>query len=84
MQGTGCRKCLFDQIDQNSYIKSIQNRIDSLDDEIRTVSKVYEKRLAVCGTCRYLKDDFCGACGCFVKLKAAIAVNRCPYEKWKE
>ena len=27
-------------------------------------------------------EGLCGACGCFVELRAVIAVNRCPYEKW--
>ena len=43
---------------------------------------VYEDRLAVCKECKYLNEGLCGACGCFVELRAVIAVNRCPYEKW--
>ena len=38
--------------------------------------------LAVCKECKYLNEGLCGACGCFVELRAVIAVNRCPYEKW--
>ena len=35
-----------------------------------------------CKECKYLNEGLCGACGCFVELRAVIAVNRCPYEKW--
>ena len=31
-----------------------------------------------------LLSGMCRACGCFVELRAAIAANRCPYEKWQQ
>ena len=27
-------------------------------------------------------ESRCGACGCFVELRAVIAKNVCPYQKW--
>ena len=35
-----------------------------------------------CKNCDLLLSGMCRACGCFVELRAAIAANRCPYEKW--
>lgn len=84
MTETGCRKCLLRDIDQNEYLQNIRNRIDSLEEDIKAGAELYEERLALCRQCRYLKDGFCGACGCFVELRAAIAVNQCPYEKWEQ
>lgn len=82
MSEIGCRMCLLRDMDKNEYFKGIQKRIDSLDEEIKADQASYEGRLAICGACGYLRDGFCGACGCFVELRAAVAVNRCPYEKW--
>ncbi len=82
MPEIGCRMCLLRDMDKNEYLKSIQNRIESLDEEIRTDQALYEGRLAICRTCGYLRNGFCGACGCFAELRAAVTVNRCPYDKW--
>ncbi len=79
-----CRKCLLREIDQHAYLQNIQNRIESLDDDIRTEAGIYERRLTACKACSYLKDGFCGACGCFVELRAAVNINQCPYEKWQQ
>lgn len=77
-----CRKCEIDGLDKEAYMRSIQNRIDQLDEEIKTDDLIYEKRLLVCQECSYFHEGLCGACGCFVELRAAVAHNRCPYEKW--
>ena len=42
----------------------------------------YEARLAVCKTCDFLNAGTCGACGCYVELRAAAKAGRCPYKKW--
>lgn len=49
---------------------------DRIDDE------GYETRLAVCKSCDFLNAGTCGACGCYVELRAAARVGRCPYKKW--
>lgn len=43
---------------------------------------LYEKRLSVCQECKYLSEALCQACGCYVELRAAAKVSRCPYKKW--
>jgi ABC-type transporter MlaC component len=49
------------------------------------VSKdLYKARLEVCRGCnKYLKaTGSCKVCGCFMRIKASIAVMSCPLEKW--
>lgn len=38
----------------------------------------YEKRLQVCKSCEYLKDEVCTLCGCYVSIKARWATEDCP------
>lgn len=42
----------------------------------------YESRLAICKECELLNAGTCGACGCYVELRAAAKVGHCPYRKW--
>lgn len=42
----------------------------------------YEARLVVCRECDLLNAGTCGACGCYVELRAAAKISRCPYKKW--
>ena len=42
----------------------------------------YEKRLAVCGTCEKLNAGTCMSCGCYVEIRAAAKVSKCPNKKW--
>ena len=44
---------------------------------------VKQSRLDVCSGCEYLSSDRCSKCGCFVKIKAAWASERCPIGKWE-
>lgn len=43
-------------------------------------------RLLVCSDCRMLNiaDSRCKECGCFVKIKAWMATEDCPLNKWEE
>ena len=77
-----CRKCLLREMDKNTYMENLYSYIARLDPEIKAEENVYENRLAVCKSCNYLKEGMCGACGCFVELRAVIANNVCPYQKW--
>ena len=61
-----CLKCLLREMDQ----------------DIKADGVLYEERLAVCKQCDMLLQGMCRACGCFVELRAVIAVNSCPYDKW--
>ena len=89
-----CRKCLLREMDKNAYMENLYAYIDRIEEDSKADKAVYEDRLAVCKECKYLNEGLCGACGCFVELRAVqkvrkcpdlpavIAVNRCPYEKW--
>lgn len=56
--------------------------IERLDEDIKADKALYQERLSVCKECDYLADGMCRACGCFVELRAAVAVNSCSYNKW--
>ncbi|HJD32696.1 MAG TPA: hypothetical protein H9912_12265 [Candidatus Eisenbergiella stercorigallinarum] len=67
---------------ESADYRNLYAYIDGLDEEIRTPAPLYEERLSCCRGCGLLLSGMCRACGCFVELRAAIASNRCPYEKW--
>ena len=77
-----CRKCLLREMDKNAYMENLYAYIDRIEGDSKADKAVYEDRLAVCKECKYLNEGLCGAFGCFVELRAVIAVNRCPYVKW--
>ena len=74
-----CRKCLLQEIDIEAYRKTLSTYIDRIEENLKTDQAVYENRLAVCKSCDYLKEGLCGACGCFVEVRAAVNRNVCPY-----
>ena len=67
-----CRKCLLREMDKNAYMENLYAYIDRIEEDSKADK----------AECKYLNEGLCGACGCFVELRAVIAVNRCPYEKW--
>ncbi len=69
-------------MDEGEYFQNLYAYINGLDDEIRADAQTYEGRLELCRRCDLLMNGMCRACGCFVELRAAIAANACPYEKW--
>ncbi len=77
-----CRRCLLREMDQGEYFKNLYAYIDGLEEDVRAAETIYQDRLACCRQCDLLVDGMCRACGCFVELRAAIDVNRCPYGKW--
>lgn len=77
-----CRKCLLREMDKNAYMENLYDYIARLEPEIKADERVYEERLALCKDCNYLNEGMCGACGCFVELRAVIAKNVCPYQRW--
>ena len=50
--------------------------------EDMTSDEEYEKRLSVCQQCEKLNAGTCMACGCYVELRAAAKISRCPNKKW--
>lgn len=73
-----CKKCLLRDLDMNKYYESVQRAIAALDKRERTSDEEYEKRLNACKECPKLYEATCGACGCYVELRAAKRSTHCP------
>lgn len=74
-----CRKCLLYAENREHFFRKLQAYIADLDEDDRTDQDTYEARLRSCAQCRYLvTDGMCALCGCYVELRAALKVRRCP------
>lgn len=76
-----CKKCLLREMAE-ADAKMIEVYREAIKREDRVEEKVYESRLAVCKVCDLLNAGTCGACGCYVELRAAARAGRCPHKKW--
>lgn len=77
-----CKRCLLRDMDKDVYYKDMKEYIESLDEEVKADSALYESRLQKCSNCDYLNAGLCRACGCYVEMRAAVTNNSCPYERW--
>lgn len=79
---TVCKKCLLRDMAEadNKMIETYKAAIKAAD---RATEACYESRLLICKECRYLNQGTCGACGCYVELRAAAKNAACPYQKWQ-
>ena len=78
-----CRKCLLAELDNEKLLLEVRTAIERLDERLRADAAEYDRRLAICRECDYLNEGTCGACGCYVELRAAAITGKCPYKKWK-
>lgn len=80
-----CRRCLLDDLDEDDFIRSLKERIDSYPAHKRTEDGEYRRRLEICRECRHLENGMCGLCGCYVELRAVKSSSFCPDtgNKWK-
>lgn len=62
--------------------RQIEKYKEAIKKEDRVEEAVYEERLAVCKECSLLNAGTCGACGCYVELRAVARAGRCPHKKW--
>ncbi|WP_029320172.1 DUF6171 family protein [Butyrivibrio sp. AE3004] len=76
-----CRHCLLRDIEGEEK-KMIQKYKDAIEPEDRVSDAVYEDRLSVCTKCDKLSSGTCGACGCYVELRALGINAHCPKKKW--
>ena len=76
-----CKKCLLREMAE-ADAKMIETYKEAIKKEDQVSESEYERRLTVCKTCELLNAGTCGACGCYVELRAAAAVSKCPYKKW--
>ena len=78
-----CKRCLTrDMIDKDAYFETLRQLIADVKGDERADDTLYEGRLSVCTACDRLLDGLCGACGCYVELRAVVSANSCPYDKW--
>lgn len=78
MENRYCRKCLLDKIFEDDEYKNMQDYINSIDENIKTSTEEYKRRLDKCQKCDNLINGMCKICGCFVELRAATKNNYCP------
>lgn len=69
-------------MNQQGFFKNLHTYIANLEPDIKADAVLYEQRLSRCKECDYLNEGMCGACGCYVELRAAIDKNICPYDHW--
>ena len=76
-----CKKCLIREMAEADYamIEKYKQAIKTAD---KVTDEIYEKRLSLCKECDLLNAGTCGACGCYVELRAAAAVGHCPHKRW--
>jgi len=43
---------------------------------------IREHRWSTCLSCEHLQENRCSKCGCFMKVKVALATSKCPIDKW--
>lgn len=80
-----CRRCLLEDMpDETALAKSIRELVDLLPEEKRAPAEVTAQRLATCRTCDHLQNGMCVLCGCYVELRAAKRMMKCPCvpKKW--
>lgn len=76
-----CKKCLLREMAE-ADAKMIEKYKNAIKLSERVDVPEYEKRLGICKECDRLNAGTCGACGCYVELRAAAIVGHCPYRKW--
>lgn len=75
-----CTRCLLSEIDKDKYFENIYEYIAVIPEDIKTPDEEYKRRLALCKECDELINGMCRKCGCFVEVRAAKKINRCPSE----
>lgn len=63
--------------------KMIEKYREAIKKADRVSNAEYERRLAACKECELLNAGTCGACGCYVELRAIAKAGRCPHKKWQ-
>ncbi|MCR5672485.1 MAG: DUF6171 family protein [Lachnospiraceae bacterium] len=77
-----CKKCLLAQLDNEKLLAEVKAAIERLAPKDKVSEEKYSSRLDICRECDHLNEGTCGACGCYVELRAAAKAGKCPYKKW--
>lgn len=78
---TKCIRCLLREMAE-ADAAMIEKYKAAIKAEEQAEEKEYERRLSICKSCDLLNQGTCGACGCYVELRAAARAGRCPHRKW--
>lgn len=78
-----CKKCLLREMAEEDA-RQIQRYKEAIKESDRVDAVIYEERLALCKACDFLNTGTCGACGCYVELRALAKNGRCPHKKWNK
>ena len=76
------KRCLLRDFNPNAYKETIEEYINRIKASERTADELYRERLDTCMNCDKLNQGTCNACGCYVELRAASVMARCPKKKW--
>jgi len=76
--GILCRKCLDQDVDEQSLRAHLDGYAASLPEEIRTPEAEYQKRLFLCEGCPHRIQFTCTQCGCYIQARAAKRMQKCP------
>ncbi|MBB3109553.1 hypothetical protein FHS18_001616 [Paenibacillus phyllosphaerae] len=77
-QSEGCKGCSASVHVSEEQIDRMIERLSRHPDSCVADSQ-YEDRLAQCNGCDSLQyGTTCAHCGCFVRVRAKLAANRCP------
>ncbi|MCR4830858.1 MAG: DUF6171 family protein [Pseudobutyrivibrio sp.] len=81
MDNRVCTRCLLrDMIDADmSMIEKYKMALKAQD---RVDEDEYNRRLNVCTACEKLNAGTCMSCGCYVEIRAAAKVSKCPNNFW--
>lgn len=63
---------------------SLKSRARNVRDTMVVSDEEKERRLVICRDCPHFrhKTTRCGQCGCFLNIKAKLAVVSCPIGQW--
>lgn len=72
-----CR-CLLTESDQKEMSKTVEELVLFMPEDKKASAAARESRLAVCKECEHLLAGTCALCGCYVELRTAVKLQRCP------
>jgi hypothetical protein len=77
-----CKRCLLTDQNQSREKAVVYRYISELSNKEKVSEDLFQERLEICRSCKYLQAFTCQACGCFVEVRAAVKAQKCPYKKW--
>ena len=74
-----CTRCLLREMiasdaSKQAELEMIKKYRDAIKQSDRVSEEEYENRLSVCRECEKLLSGTCGACGCYVELRAIFII----------